>query len=166
MKRISLTQGQVALVDDEDYNYLIQWKWCAKKDRPGKFYAGRTQRHRIILMHRVLMNAKKGQEVDHKNGDTLNNRRYNLRLCTSGQNNQNSMSRKNSSSRYKGVCFSNHARKWQVEITHKGKHHYLGYYDSEEEAARTYDKFARIYFREFARTNFPRRIARKNGRNK
>ena len=172
MKRISLTQGQVTLVDDEDYEWLSQWRWCATKIYSGVFYAVRgqwdpiTKKQPVIRMHRLIMNAKKGEEVDHKDRDGLNNQKYNLRFCASGQNKQNAIGHANSSSRYKGVAFHKWSKKWQATIACNHKQVHLGYYELEEEAARVYDKKAIELFGEFARTNFPQRIARKNERNK
>ena len=162
MKEIPLTQGKFALVDDDDYEYLSQWKWCYDNG-----YAKRGQWNPVtkkiiqIFMHRVIMNAKKGEAVDHANHNTLNNKKYNLRICTYAQNMYNSKSNKNSSSKYKGVSWNKRCKKWQVYIIYEGKRINLGYYKDEEEAARVYDKAAIELFREFALPNFPRRVARR-----
>lgn len=156
MKEIMLTRGQVALVDDGDYAWLSRWKWCARKGRSGKFYAARSQRHKTVLMHRVIIGAKEEEEVDHKKGNTLDNRRRNLRLCTPTQNKRNSRLRKDSTSGYKGVTFNKSTQKWHAQINM-----FLGSYSTPEAAARAYDTKAVELFGEFARPNFPRRIARK-----
>lgn len=162
MKKIMLTRGQVTLVDDEDFEWLSQWKWCARKGASGKFYAARSQwdsdtkKNKTIIMARVIVGAKKGEEVDHKNGNTLDNRRrYNLRLCTPTQNRHNvGLSRRNTSG-YKGVAFRKNSRKWEARM-----YLYLGSFNLKEEAARAYDKKAIELFGEFAKLNFPRRVAR------
>ena len=171
MKKIPLTQGKVALVDDEDYEWLSRWKWYSLKRRSGIFYVTRnqwnfgTKKSSKICMHRLIMKAVGGEIVDHKDGNGLNNQRYNLRFCTGTQNNANSKLQKNSTSRYKGVTSVKYNRKWQSQIQHRYKHIHLGLYNTSEEAARVYDKKAIELFGEFARTNFPRRVARKKCQN-
>jgi len=155
-KRIPLTQGKFALVDEEDYEWLNQWKWYYNNG-----YAARDQWDPItkkqikIRMHRIIMNAKEGEEVDHINHNGIDNQKYNLRVCTVSQNMQNSKSNKNSSSQYKGVSYNPMTQKCQVQIMYNGKFIYLGYYKDEEEAARAYDKAAIELFGEFACLNFP-----------
>ena len=106
-------------------------------------------------MHRAILNAPKGLLVDHIDGNGLNNRKSNLRLCTFAQNAHNSRPRRNSSSRYKGVCWHKLKKKWTVSIYKGGKRTYLGYYDDEIEAALAYDRKAEELFGEFAYLNFP-----------
>ena len=158
MKTIELTKGYVALVDDADFEWLSQRKWCASYERNGNAYALRGyrsgDRKRTIKMHREIMGAKPGQQVDHKNGDTLDNRRANLRICTQSQNNMNRHTR-TGTSRYKGVCWSKAKRKWQAGIQVDGKTKFLGYFHNEIEAARAYDVAARDLFGEYANLNFP-----------
>ncbi len=105
-------------------------------------------------MHRAILNAPKGLLVDHIDGNGLNNRKSNLRLCTFAQNAHNSRPRRNSSSRYKGVCWHKVKKKWTVSIYKGGKRTYLGYYDDEIEAALAYDRKATELFGEFAYLNF------------
>ena len=156
MKRISLSRGKFALVDNINYEYLNQWKWYYNNG-----YAARDQWDPItkkqikIRMHRIIMNAKEGEEVDHINHNGIDNQKYNLRVCTVSQNMQNSKSNKNSSSQYKGVSYNPMTQKCQVQIMYNGKFIYLGYYKDEEEAARAYDKAAIELFGEFACLNFP-----------
>lgn len=164
MKKIPLTQDKFALVDDEDYNYLNQWKWCAatKKRKDGKesiFYAiccgGEYGR---IRMHRLIMKTPKELEVDHKDGDGLNNQKHNLRNCTRLQNciNQGIQRTNKKSSKYRGVLW-NGKRGWRVQIQFKSTVYYLGYFVYEENAAKAWDKKAKELFGEFARLNFPKK---------
>src|SRR5690348_10789113 len=103
-KSISLTQGKSALVDDEDYEYLNQWKWHAYRSKHTWYASRKGSDHKThIDMHRMIMCAAAGVLVDHINRDGLDNRRKNLRLCTVGQNNHNRGINKNSKTGYKGV---------------------------------------------------------------
>jgi hypothetical protein len=163
VKTIELTQGYVALVDDEDYERLSRWRWHANVVRGGRVCALRKKRHRgrmtTIYMHREIVGAKPGQQVDHINGDALDNRRGNLRICTISQNNQNRYANTGASSQYKGVCWDKGADKWRATITAGGRRKYLGTFEDEREAALAYDAAARELFGEFARPNLPMELA-------
>lgn len=155
-KQIPLTQGKVALVDDDMYDYLNQWKWHVHWTG-WHFYAMRTVRKSgkkfNIYMHHVVMNVQNGTKVDHRNNiETLKNTRDNLRICTSSQNMCNAKIRSDNTSGYKGVYLVN-AGKYRAVITFKKKIH-LGLFDDPEAAARAYDAKALELFGEFARTNF------------
>ncbi len=158
MNQIPLTQGKVAVVSRPEYKFLRSFKWRAHRDsKTGKYYAARTVREpngkqRVVMMHRVIMGVSAGMEVDHRDGDGLNNRRSNLRVC-SHQQNMAGQRRKGSakSSRYKGVCWVSAGRKhWQVRCKNK----FVGVFADEEEAAHAYDKAARQSFGRFAVLNF------------
>jgi hypothetical protein len=157
LKEIPLTQGKIALVDDEDYPYLSAFNWCATKDR-NKWYAVRSFRRNgkqvRVRMHMVILKAPAGLEVDHKNGNGLDNRRDNLRLATRSQNKRNGIKLEGTSSIYKGVSWRKNLGKWQA-IIYLPKLTYLGSFNDEIEAARAYDAAAREHFGEFARLNFP-----------
>jgi AP2 domain len=160
MKEIQLTQGKVTLVDDDMYEFLSQWKWyahCNKKNK--KYYAQRHQRtllgEKTILMHRVIIDAPNGIEVDHIDGDTLRNLRENLRHATTAQNQHNREKLLNNTSGYKGVAWHKRDKKWRVDITFNRKTFHIGYFEDKEEAARAYDEAAKKYHGEFARLNFP-----------
>ena len=141
------------MVSNKDYAELSKHKWCASKLSYGGFAATRDVSGKTVFMHRVVMNAPKELEVDHKNHDTLDNRPANLRLCTSSQNQRNMIS-KTGSSRYKGVCWYKRDKIWQVQIKINGKMKYLGRFESEIEAAEAYNKKAVELFGDFAYTNF------------
>lgn len=152
-KRIPLTQGKSALVDDCDYDNLRRWHW-----RYADGYALRDvwidgQRKRV-WMHRQVMNAKAGQLVDHIDTDRLNNTRANLRFVTGSQNQWNRQKNTQGSSPYKGVSY--HRKGWHVRIRVYGKRIHLGYFDTPEQAAWIYDAAAYHFFGvEYARVNFP-----------
>jgi hypothetical protein len=155
MKTIQLTRGYEAIVDDEDYERLVAMgSWCAYVDSKGKAYAVRRVGGKVTRMHRVIMNAEEGVDVDHINRETTNNLRSNLRVATRQQNNANSIKSMANTSGYKGVSWVVRVKKWRAYIKtgHKQKH--LGYYDDPVEAARAYDDAAKAEFGEYARTNF------------
>lgn len=145
MKEIPLTKGKVTLVDDADYAWLLQQRW---RFRSGYARSDKTS------MHRLIMNAPRDMEVDHINGDTLDNRRKNLRLATVKQNRMNRSKHKITSSQYKGVSWEKRSSKWRARIKLNRKFIYLGIFASEIDAANAYDKAAHIYHGEFARANF------------
>lgn len=163
-RKIKLTQGQFAIVDDSDYEKLIRFKWCAHKVRRKQtvygFRAMRTCRcpfsvkQHGIYMHRVIMQCPQGFEVDHRDRDQLNNQKYNLRICTHSQNLQNRPIRIDSHNKYKGIVWHSSTNKWQARIKVNGHKISLGYYDDELDAAMAYDEGALMYHEEFAHTNF------------
>jgi len=156
MKQIQLTRGQVALVDDEDYDYLMQWKWSAHLNNNRYFYAERgikvNGKCKTIRMHVDLMKPKIGNIVDHINHNTLDNRKHNLRVCTRSQNNANRTSVKNSSSKYLGVGFEKD-RGWTARIRKDGIGYRLGTFNTEEEAAIAYNEKAIELHKNFANLN-------------
>jgi len=157
MRQIELTQGQVAIVDEFDYEWLNQWKWHAVKMRGGMKAARHIPKSggRKIYMHRQIMAAPVGMDVDHRDHNTLNNRKENLRVCTTAQNIQNQLPSRGETSGFKGVTWDKRDRKWKAYIRIKGRQKFLGYYDDEIEAALVYDTAARRVFKEFACCNFP-----------
>lgn len=158
MKEILLSQNKTTVVDDEDYEYLSQWKWCAVKS--GKTYyamrnAGYKNGKQInVFMHREILHAKWFDKIDHKDHNGLNNLRNNIRKATATQNRTNTPKRNNTKSKYLGVCIrgNNYV---SAEITIHGKTKYLGYFKNDEiAAAKAYDVAARKYHGEFANLNF------------
>lgn len=162
MKEISLTQGKIALIDDEDYERVNQHKWYAHKERTQNYYAlknntPRARKEKLIItrMHRFIMNARKEVLIDHKDHNGLNNQKYNLRIATYSQNQRNRKKSEKCTSKYKGVHFVNNRKKWCAQIYIAEKPAFLGHFDDEIEAALVYDKAAIIHYGEFAWLNFP-----------
>ena len=156
MKEISLTKGKVALVDDADYEFLSRFKWCAHAIT-NTFFASRrpTKLFKHELMHRAILSPiPKGLEVDHIDGNSLNNQKSNLRPCTRSQNQWNSRLNSNNTSGVKGVSWYKKRSLWVAHIGVLGKRKTLGYFDEKEAAALAYDNAARSLFGEFAKTNY------------
>lgn len=150
-KQISLTQGKFALVDDEDYDELMKYKWCfssgyAIRRMPRPF-------SKTIRMHRIIMKAQKNQEIDHINMDKLDNRRKNLRLCTHPQNHQNILKHKDNKTGFKGVTFYKNRNKFGARIKYNGIEIHLGLFVDSMDAARAYNEKALELFGEFANLN-------------
>lgn len=160
-REIPLTQGKVALVDAEDFDFLNQWKWCvAKVGKGGYLYAVRASpksengvKKTTVRMHRVIMNAAPDILVDHKKHNTLDNRKLNLRACNSQQNNSNTTPRNGCSSKYKGVSFDKERKLWIAYIQIKSKRKQLGRFSDEKQAAICYNDNAKIHYGEFANLN-------------
>jgi hypothetical protein len=157
VRKILLTQFYLTLVDEADFDWLAKWKWSI--DRCGRaIYATRSRGDGAkVRMHREILGAEPGLLVDHINGNCLNNRRANLRICTHSENLRNTRAR-GGSSRFKGVGWHKHRGKWTARIVVAGRRIALGYYADELAAAAAYDAAAITYFGEFARLNFPKTI--------
>jgi len=150
MKLIPLTQGKFVKVDDEDYEYLNQWKWQAAKGA-RTYYAVRTDyssTKKKIYLHKILIDS---EYVDHKDTDGLNCQKNNLRPCTKTENNRNKKA--SGLSQYLGVSFKRETKKWVARIMVNGKAIHLGYFNTDKEAAIAYDKAAIVHFGEFANLN-------------
>lgn len=142
MKEIKLTQGKVALVDDDAYDVLNRFQWYASFER-GRWYAGtHTEEGGTIKMHQVIMNSMTGGIIDHIDQNGLNNQRYNLRVCTKSINQQNMRDR----GKYQGVCWDRKCKKFMSNITVNYKFIFLGYYTDPEQAALKYNEAALKYF--------------------
>jgi hypothetical protein len=155
MKRIPLTQGLFALVDDSDYERVVAaGPWHAIKHRKT-YYARHTLNggQSPIKMHRLIMGVEYGVEVDHKDLNGLNNSRLNLRVATTSQNCQNRGLKSTNTSGFIGVSWHKATGKWQAYINKQGKRTYLGLFDDLIQAVNVRDTAAREFHGEFARTN-------------
>jgi hypothetical protein len=161
MREIPLTRGKATMVDDDDYERLSKHKWYAFEDRKT-FYACRGisfPKDRTIWMHREIMDTPSGMETDHKDGNGLNNQKYNLRICSRSQNAMNIKIRGDNTSGYKGVYRSTHDTKWVAQIIINSKNIYLGSFENKSMAAIAYNEAAYQYFGEFARLNLIKRFS-------
>ena len=153
---IPLTSGLVAIVDDEDAAWAGQWSWHAAITRRGRdpIYARRHDGAGFLKMHRALLGVGAGQIIDHINGNGLDNRRCNLRICSPVENARNRRVNRASTSGFKGVTKVPCASPWRAQIKLRSRTKYLGWFKTAEEAARAYDAAAREHFGDFAWLNF------------
>jgi hypothetical protein len=151
-KEIELTQGYKAIVDDDMFDELNKHKWCVHKMRKNNtMYATR-----LVRIHHIVMGfPEKGYVIDHINGNGLDNRRENLRVITTGQNTTWRTIQKNNTSGYRGVSWHKAKQRWDAKIKVNGHAIHLGRFINKEDAAHAYDEAAKIYFKEFAKLNFP-----------
>lgn len=149
MAEMKLITGEVVLLDDEDADRVIsQGKW-----RNNLGYAVHHGNRKGIRMHRFILNFP-DSHIDHINGNPLDNRKSNLRLCTRSQNQHNRFKNRNSRSRYKGVSRDSQNKAWQARIKTNNKSQWLGRFITEEDAAKAYDDIAKQQHGEFARLNY------------
>jgi hypothetical protein len=156
MKLIPLTQDMNAIVDDADYETLSQFKWSVFHSGGAnrKYYAQRSPhpKHQTILMHRMLMDYPGGMEIDHINGNGLDNRKCNLRICSKSQNMANRGKTKRNQSGAKGIIWDKANQRWMARIAIQRKTYFLGRFERIEDARSAYARAAQKYFGEFARS--------------
>ena len=158
--QIPLTRGLTTILDRSDYDAtpFLHRSWLAQAtSTPDKFYAARQQwmpdekRYRYFYIHRIIMGAPPELEVDHRDGNSLDNRRRNLRICNHQQNTQNRGNTRQR--RYKGTVYMKEERRWRAEITLDWHCIHLGCFATEREAALAYNEAAARLFGEFAKLN-------------
>jgi hypothetical protein len=145
---VPLTAGKMAVIDLKDADRVLKHKWHFS----GHGYAATGIDGKRVYLHRLIVNARAGQLVDHKNHDGLDNRRCNLRIASKVQNSQNRLLVRGSS-KFKGVCLNKRKRKWIAGIRVNTKSYHLGYFKNEEDAAIAYNVAAQLFFNEFASLN-------------
>lgn len=158
MKQIPLTKDMVALVDDSDFDWLSASKWHAHKDSntQNEYYAMRKhpEKNSTQAMHRVILGLTDPEiNVDHINGNRLDNQRHNLRICSHAENMRNMKLNSKNTSGFKGVVFRKDSGLWRARITFNGKRITLGHFNTAEEAAHAYNEACIKYHRDFARPN-------------
>ena len=153
MKKIQLTQNKFTIVDDEDYGELNKRNWYANLNRSVKTYYAVRKDYQLnkknIHMHRVIMNCPKDKFIDHINGNTLDNRKENLRICTGTQNQGNMKIHKDNASGIKGITWDKSRKKWKAQISINNKSKHLGLFSDKLKAKAAYTKAAKQYFGEF-----------------
>lgn len=158
---IPLTQGRFAIVDSIDADFVNQWKWCVA-NLHGYWYATRginignrkvigISMHRLILERACNRTLLSTELCDHVNGNTLDNRRENLRIATKQQNKINSKTRNDNTSGYKGISWDKKHQKWRARIMIAGKSIHIGYFETREQAYAEYCNYAKTYHGEYAR---------------
>jgi hypothetical protein len=160
MKEIPLTQGKVAIVDDDDFEWLSQWKWyCCQGYAVRNSPTDPNGKRGTIRMHREINHTPTGMETDHLNGNRLDDRKSNLRTCTTQENRQNFGIKRNNTSGYKGVSkdgkFRGTGKQWRARIRINKKETVIGFFSDPVEAAHAWDDAARKYYGNCIRTNFP-----------
>lgn len=151
MKKIPLTQGKFALVDDADFERLSQFKWCVN----GRGYAEAwdIKNKKTFRMHRFLMGFPEDKNIDHINGNKIDNRIINLRVCTQQGNTMNMSVHKDNPTGYKGVSWDKAREKYEACIRVNKRKKFLGRFDTAVEAAKAYNKAAKESYGEFSRPN-------------
>ncbi len=149
---IKLGNGGYAKIDKEDYPMVSAHNWSLV-NFSGKRYAMCINNRKTVYMHRLINATPKGMVTDHINGDSLDNRRRNLRTCTQSENTCNRSKNSNNKSGYKGVSWYEITKKWVAQISYKNIDYNLGYYFDKDDAARAYNKAAIKFHGKFARLN-------------
>lgn len=154
--------GTIIMVDKSDYDFINQFKWWSQKDKRinrtsvyTQVTTGKNENRkyvRFLLHHLLLGKPPEGMVVDHINGNPLDNRRNNLRICSSSQNNMNRKISIRNKSGYKGVSWSQSTNKWKAKITVNKKCLTIGYFENKIEAKKAYDEAGKKYFGEFFRS--------------
>lgn len=148
--------GQAVLLDESDLPLVHGWRWYIHNTKTNFYVRGYPvgkRQNGLFYMHRILMGAQEGQEIDHRNGNGLDNRRSNLRFCTRTQNNANRHAVASRSSPFKGVHFESYTGKWRAEITKNGVRYRLGRFDSVNDAERAYRCKSQEIFGDFSSAN-------------
>lgn len=156
MKQIELRNGGIALVSDEDYPNISSHKWWGISVCGGHRYAERHikvgGKWTTITMHREIMQTPKGMDTDHINGDSLDNRRTNLRICHRSQNALNRRVDRRNKTGYRNIS-KRLDGKFVAQVKLDKKHHWIGAFDTALEAAKAYNDFVGAHFNAFARLN-------------
>lgn len=156
VKEIKLTKGKVAIVDDDTFEKYGKYKWHCVGGRYAARSVGGAKNKRMVYLHRLIADAPSDKVVDHINGDPMDNRRSNLRVCTQSGNVKNQRVRNDNTSGYKGVSYAkqvSNKRPWEAKINKDGKTYHIDYFDNPHDAARMYNFWAVDMFGEFANLN-------------
>jgi len=152
MKEIFLSQNKVAIIDDEDFDAVSKYKWCAVCIKKIWYARAQIENH-LVYLHRFLMQPSIKMEVDHKDGNGLNCIRENMRVCRPLDNNRNRRIQKGNTSGYKGVWWYPRLKKWESGISVENKSIHLGVFIQRDDAALAYNEAAKLYYGDFAKLN-------------
>jgi len=150
--RANKIHTDIVVIDKEDLSFFAKYKWSVDKDKKVVCTINNEDER---FLSRILLKPNEFDYVDHIDRNTLNNSKRNLRICSSQENNRNRIANSNSSSKYKGVHFCSTKNRWIARIRENYKIIHLGTFKNEEDAAKAYDKKARIMHKDFGRYNFP-----------
>lgn len=153
MKAILMSTGEIAVVDDDDHDWLSKFKWSGFSPYPGRYYARTALGGKWMNMHTMIMGVKTGKVIDHKNRNGLDNQRHNLRFCTQSQNLMNRPMTERCKTGFKGVHRRAVNGKYRALISHQGKDIYLGDFADPVSAAKAYNAKAMELDPEFAWLN-------------
>jgi hypothetical protein len=157
MKTIPLTKGYFTKVDDEDYESTAIHRWYADVKKNGVYAKRRFSfgngKSKIVALHRIITNVPAKKHIDHINGDSLDNRKSNLRLCSNAENSRNRKKSRKNVSGYKGVYWSSQKKKWHAEIWKDYRKYHLGFFDNLIDAVLAYNEGALRLHGGFAKLN-------------
>lgn len=152
---IPLTQGANAIVDYADFDWLQRWNWTLRSSNSGRYAFRKDSANRNVYMHRLILDCGENEDCDHRNFNSLDNRRANLRKCSHSQNKQHNRGNSGASSAYVGVSWIVRLKKWRASVTMSGIYYYCGLFENEDCAARARDLKAQKLFGQFTHLNFP-----------
>lgn len=150
MKEIQLSQGKVAIVDDEDFEWLSQWKWCFRQQGYAGMGIVENGKQRIVYMHRLIAGTPKGMDTDHIDKNKLNNQRKNLRICTHEENCRNRSKSCNNTTGVKCVVLDSRTGRFRAYIKVKYRQIHIGMFDSIVEASSAHLKAQKYHFGTFS----------------
>jgi len=153
MKIIRLAHGKKTVVDDHIYPLVKDYKWYPHKSSTNNYYARATIKGKKVLLHRLITECKKEFVIDHINGNGLDNRKKNLRMCLQKENMRNQKTNSRNTSGYKGVYYRKDRKKWTAQIRVNKRHKFLGYFDNKIDAAKSYNRASILYHKEFSKLN-------------
>lgn len=149
MIEVQLSKGRVAVIDEDDLEKVSFCSWNFERYARANVWLKDKKKYKVMYMHRIIANAPEGMDVDHINGDKLDNRKENLRVCTRSENLHNIRTKTATRSGLRGAYREQNRGKgcrWFSQISVRGKVHHLGRFDTAEEAHEAYQKAHRAHY--------------------